>query len=101
MIITIVQYSRYQYNQNKESNEFSVVFYIKNIHEEDYIPNGVDIHEISAHGNESEILFQAFSFYYVDSVQINIDKKNASIYLKTIGKKCILEKEIKSGKDKK
>ena len=44
-------------------------------------------------------MFQAFSFYYVDSVQINIDKKNASIYLKTIGKKCILEKEIKSGKD--
>ena len=87
------------FNQNKESNEFSVVFYIKNIYEKDYIPNGVDIHEISAHGNESEILFQAFSFYYVDSVQINIDKKNAFIYLKTIGKKCILEKEIKSGKD--
>ena len=47
---------------------------------------------------EREILFQPFSFFCVEKVDINLNEKTADIYLKTIGKKIILEKEIKKRK---
>ena len=48
---------------------------------------------------EKEILFQPFSFYKVTNVNINIDNYTADISLETIGKREILEKRIKEGKN--
>ena len=44
-------------------------------------------------------MFLPFSFYYVRDVQIDIKNYTADIYLETIGKKEILEEEIKKGKE--
>ena len=67
--------------------------------EKNWISSGVDVHDLSKYEKEKEVLFQAFSFFYVEKVDINLKAKTADIYLKTIGKKCILEEEIRKGKN--
>ena len=61
--------------------------------------NGIDIQDISLRKTEQEILYQPFSFYIVTDVRIDIKKREAYIYLKTIGKKEILEEKIREGKN--
>ena len=78
---------------------FSVIFYITNSYKENWKSNGVDIQKISILKEEKEILYQAFSFYFVIDVIIDIEKQEAKIYLKTIGKKNILEEKIREGKE--
>ena len=84
---------------NNNKKDFSVLFYIKNENKKDWISNGVDVHDIARYKHEKEVLFQAFSFFYVEKVEINIKEKKADIHLKTVGKKCILEEGIKLGKE--
>ena len=83
----------------KTKLKFSVLFYIMNYHKDNWVSSGVNIQNISAVKAEKEHLFLPFSFYYVRDVQININNHTADIYLETIGKKEILEKEIKYGKE--
>ena len=77
---------------------FSVIFIITNFYKNNYVSSGIDIQNISNFKNEKENIFQPFTFYFVSDVQI--DEKNyiADIYLETIGKNEILEKEIRNGK---
>ena len=82
-----------------KENEFSVIYYITNIYKKGWIPNCIDIHYISHFTDEFEILYQTFSFFYVEEVIIDYKNKNVDIYLKTIGKSCILEEEIRNGRD--
>ena len=84
------------YNLKKR---FSVIFIIKNNYKSNWISNGVDIEDISVYSKEREVLFQPFSFYYVRDVKIDINNYKADIYLETIGKKEILEEQIKMGKE--
>ena len=79
--------------------KFSVLFYIKNYYQSNWISSGVNIQDISAAKKEKEHLFLPFSFYYLRDVQINTKNYTADIYLETIGKKEILEEEIKKGKE--
>ena len=44
-------------------------------------------------------VFLPFTFYYVKDVKINTKNHTADIYLEVIGKKEILEEEIKNGKE--
>ena len=46
-----------------------------------------------------DVLFQPFTFYYVRDVIIDIQNYEATITLETIGKKEILEFQIKKGKE--
>ena len=79
--------------------EFSVIFYIDNDYYGDKISNCINVQDISdCKDIEREILFQAFIFYLVEKVNININKKEADIYLKTIKKTHILEEEMKKEK---
>jgi len=78
---------------------FSVLFYIKNIYKSNWISSGVNIQDISAVKEEKEHLFLPFSFYYLRDVIIDTKNYTADIYLETIGKKEILEEEIKKGKE--
>ena len=78
---------------------FSVLFIIKNIWEIGYISNGINIQNISEFKKEKEVLFQPFSFYYVEKVDINLSKYIADIYLETIGKTEIFEGKLKEGKE--
>ena len=72
---------------------FSVIFIIRNIYKSNYIPNGIKVE------NYSEIVFLPFSFFYINKVQINHNNYTADIYLDTIGKKEILEEQIKKGRE--
>ena len=78
---------------------FSVIFYISNIYKKNWISTGVDVSDIANIEEEEEIIYQAFSFFYVEKVEIDYRKRYADIYLETIGKKCILEEAIKKGND--
>ena len=82
-----------------KENEFSVIYYITNIYKKGWIPNCIDVQDISEFQDEFEILYQTFSFFYVEKVIIDYKVKNVDIYLKTIGKSCILEEEIRNGRD--
>ena len=79
--------------------KFSVIFYIKNNYNNNWISSGVNIQGISAAKKEKEHLFLPFSFYYLRDVIIDTKNYTADIYLETIGKKEILEEEIKKGKE--
>ena len=77
---------------------FSVLYIIKNKWKKNWVSSGINIQNESSY-KEEEILYQPFSFYYVEDVKINLKKYTADIYLKTIGKKEILEEKIKEGKE--
>ena len=85
--------------ENSQNGLFSVIFYISNIYNKGWISNGVDVSYISVFEEEEEVIYQAFSFFYVQEVEINFEKEEANIYLETIGKKSILEEAIKKGMD--
>ena len=85
--------------ENSQNGLFSVIFYISNIYNKGWISNGVDVSYISCFEEEEEVIYQAFSFFYVQEVEINFEKEEANIYLETIGKKSILEEAIKKGMD--
>ena len=89
-----VKFSIKKYNNSK----FSVLYYVTNIYKEKWISNGVDIKDVSKYKNEKEVLFQPFSFYIIKDVKIDLVNMKGEIYLQTIGKKEILEKEIQKGK---
>ena len=83
------------YNLKKK---FSVILTIKNHYKKDWISNGIKLEDISQYGAEKEIIFLPFSFYYVRDVQIDLNNYKADIYLETIGKKEILEEQIRIGR---
>ena len=88
-----------QKNENEYSGVFSVVFYIKNIWNENWISNGINVQEVGFYKDkEKEILFQPFTFCYVTDVELDLKKYTADIHLETIGKTKILENDIKTGK---
>ena len=86
-------------NLYKTNHKFATVFVIKNRYQKNYISNGIAVSPESAYKNEKEIVFQPFSFYYVRDVEIDTSNYQARIYLETIGKKEILEEQIKKGKE--
>ena len=85
----------------RNSLKFSVVFHITNLFEENnnWISNSINVQDTSKYKNEKEFLFQPFSFYFVKDVIINEKEHKADIFLETIGKKEILEEQIKIGKE--
>ena len=83
----------------KENLLFSVLYIIKNKWENNWISNGIKIQDNSVYKKEKEILFQPFSFYYVDKVDINLSKYTADIYLETMGKTEIFEEKLAKGKE--
>ena len=84
------------FSRGNDKSKFSVIFLIKFNHKINMISNGINVQEISEYQQEKEILIQAFSFFFV---KIDNDKHFANIYLEIIGRKEILENEIKKGKD--
>ncbi len=83
--------------ESSKDKQFSVMFYIDNDYYDNKFSNCINVQKIAQY-NEKEILFQAFTFYLVKKVKIDMQKKEADIYLKTIRKTHILEEEMKKGK---
>ena len=84
-------------NQNGK-NDFRVIFEIKHKFKKNWTPNAVDVEPISECKGEEEKLFQPYSFFKINSVNINIKEKTADIKMETIGKTSILEEGLKNGK---
>ena len=84
----------------RNSLKFSVEFKIINLYDEknNWVSNCIDIQDVSEEKIEKEFLYQPFSFYKVISVKFDIKGRKADICLETIGKKEILEEQIKLGK---
>ena len=78
---------------------FSVLFYIKNNWQEGWISNGINIQNLSEYKKEKEIIYQPFSFYQLNNVNINLSNYTADIYLETIGKTEILEEQLKNNQN--
>ena len=78
---------------------FSAKFILENNYKNNYIPNGINITDLSVYRGEKENLFLPFSFYYLKNVIINIKNYTADVYLETIGKTEILEEQIKREKE--
>ena len=82
----------------QEKSNFSVMFIITNIYNNNWISNGINLQNISDYKAEKEILFLPFSFFKVKAVEIDIINYTVDIYLETIGKTELLENQIKNGK---
>ena len=78
---------------------FQVLFLINNKWESNWISNGIDIKNESKYKKEKEILFLPFSFYLVKDVYIDLENYTADIYLDTVGKTEILEKNLNSSSE--
>ena len=87
-----------KFAKTKNKDMFSVMYYVKNLYNKNWISNGVNIQDIARYKKEKEILFQPFSFYILTDVSIKFDERKAEISLETIGKKEILELSIQDGK---
>ena len=83
----------------KNHLKFSVLFFIKNNYKNGWVSSVVNVQDISSYKREKGHIFLPFTFYYVKDVKINIHNHIADIYLEAIGKKEILEEEIKKGKE--
>ena len=84
----------------KNSSKFSVVFHITNLYNNNnWISNGIDVHDNAEFKTEKEILFQPFTFYRVTKVDLKVKEFTADISLETVGKTEILEEKIKLGKE--
>ena len=95
----IIFAKRYMVEEEYENNlNFSVIYRIINVYQNGFISNGVNIQELSKY-EEKEYLFQPFSFFYLNDIHIDFNKKTADILLETVGKKEILEEKIKGGKE--
>ena len=94
-------WSRRKYSKKIYENnyQFSIVYYITNNYKNNWISNGINIQKESQFPNENEYLFLPFSFYKVTEVKIDMNEFTADIFLETIGKKEILEEQIKLGKE--
>ena len=88
--------SKWQYKTNFL---FSTIFILENHYQKNFISNGINIQKLSIYFKEKEILFQPFSFYFLKDIIIDFNNYTADIYLETIGKEEILEKQIKYGKE--
>ena len=88
-----------EFSSNDSNRCFSVLFIIKNYYKNNIIPNAIDIQDISVYPGEKEYVFLPFSFYYFKDIKIDLEKKRADIFLETIGKREILENQIKKGKE--
>ena len=86
-------------NIYKTNLYFSVIFYIKNIYKNGWIPSMISIPKDYLEKEKDDLkILLPFSFYYVKDVKIDTKKYTADIYLETIGKTEILEEKIKMGK---
>ena len=83
---------------NLDNNKFKVILTIKYKHKNNWIPNAVNVNDISLCQGEEERLFQSYSFFKIKNVKINIENKSADIELETVGKTCVLEEEYNKGK---
>ena len=81
-------------NEKKEE-KYETIITINYLYKKGFIPNVVDVSEISNFKEESEYLFFPFTFFRVKNININYIEKTAEIELDSIGRKEIIETKLK------
>ena len=88
----------YPIKKRRENGIFSVLFIIDYKYKNDWVPTAFSVQKLSYFAYEKECIFQPFSFYKIQNMEIDFDKYEADIYLTNIGKTKILENCIKNNK---
>lgn len=83
---------------NLKENQFRVIMTIKYKRKNNWLPNAVNVDDISLCQGEEERLFHTYSFFKIKNVKIDIENKYAGIELDTVGKTCIFEEEYNKKK---
>ena len=79
------------------SNQYATIISINYIFKKGFKPTAVDVSDVSQFKNEKEVLFYPYSFFKIKNVKIDHSKKTADIELESVGRKAILEKNLKEG----
>jgi len=85
-------------NERQEKSMFSTIIEINYNWEKDLFPLCFDISDISYFTNEKEFLFHPYTFFKINDFSIDLSKNILELKIETIGKKEILEEQIKIGK---
>ena len=88
----------YPIEKRKKEGKFSVLIIIDYQYKKDWVPSAFSVIDLSENKFEKEYIFQPFSFYKIQNIEIDFDKYEANIYLMNVGKKKILENSIKTNK---
>ena len=83
--------------ERKNKNIYSVIIEINYQYNKEFIPNVINIEDISIDKNEKERLFLPFSFFKINKININDEDYIADIKVESIGRKDIIEKYLKEG----
>ena len=84
--------------KGKRIAKFSSILKIEYNWDEGLFPLCFDISDISHYKTEKEFLFHPFSFFKIKDFKIDLINHTLNLDLETIGKKEILEEQIKLGK---
>ena len=76
----------------------SVIYTINYSNKSNWIPSTVNISDVSAFKSEDEKLFVPFTFFKITKVDLNLNEMSLNIEMYNVGRKEILEEEIKKGK---
>ena len=88
----------YKFSSEGENNgKYETIITINYSYKDGFIPTAVDVSEISDFKEEKECLFFPYSFFKVKNIKINHNKKRAEIELDAIGKKEIIETQLRDG----
>ena len=85
--------------EKKNMGIFSVIIIIDYKFKDGFIPNAIDVSDISDSKIEKERIFPPFSFFKINKVNIDYENYIADIYIDSIGRKEILEKKLKEDKN--
>ena len=83
--------------KNHNDEKYKTIITINYIYKEGFMPNAVDVSEISKFPEEQECLFFPYSFFRIKNIEINHEEKKAEIELDSIGKKEIIETKLRDG----
>ena len=86
------------FTSSGNKNNFSISYIFKYNCKDEWIPTTIYVEKDSACKGEEERLFLPFSFYMINKVDIDIENCHADIELEAIGRKTVLENDIKNGK---
>ena len=88
-----------RFSKRNTKDEYETIITINYIYKDGFKPTAVDVTKISAHEEEEECLIFPYSFFKIKKVKIDHDSeiKKAEIELDAIGRKEILELQLKNG----
>ena len=83
------------YQDRKQKEIYSVILKIDYLYDHSYVPSVFDLKDLLPYPTEENFILLPFTFLYLKKINIDSNQFIADIELEIIGKKEILENEIK------